>query len=441
VNPFPLPPSGLPGFEPLLNGTLWQRWADRGKVFPLAELRHAVRYIRLKPSTSCRLAVFADGAEATAEPPLGFLLYFYPNLDRARVHFEKISGRPLFPATSGYEPFLDELGVVAVPFPNDFEVPGLRHFYRGHRLKRVLHEILPDYPESDWKILKRETRRKLLAYKPGRRAVYRVEVRLERKSGPGRVRLPLHVKVESPESYGKGFTRAVAIHAATPRAAAWYVPAPLAAVDERWITATEWIDGNPLEQTAAVGGGVEALRAAGSALAGLHGLDVDLECCSDALAGVALGELAQDLAGLLPDEMERVLHLGDRLVQCTEFLATPPGATVHGDFHLGQVLQGGDRTVLVDLDRAGSGHSLSDIGMFLAHLEELGLGSEAAAAFLKGYAATGRDLPGPGPVAAVTAAALFRRCVFPFRRLAPDWPGQMEARLARIEHLLEESRR
>ena len=87
MNPLPLPPNDLPALAPLVNGTLWADWAKAGRVFPLPSFRGAVHYLRLKPFTSCRIVVFAepDGTD----PPRGFLLYLYADLDRAATSLAK----------------------------------------------------------------------------------------------------------------------------------------------------------------------------------------------------------------------------------------------------------------------------------------------------------------------------------------------------------------
>jgi len=154
----PLPETRLPGLEPLLNGALWNEWADRGHVFTLEQLLPAIRYVRLKPSSSCRLVVFKSLDGTAKEPPEGILLHLYPDIARARLAFAKVSSHPLFPGSAGLEPFLDEThAVVGSPFPNDPDVPGLRHVYRPHRLRLALAEALSEYSPGSWK-LRREAR-------------------------------------------------------------------------------------------------------------------------------------------------------------------------------------------------------------------------------------------------------------------------------------------
>ena len=86
MNHFPVPPTRLPGLGRLLDGPLWREWTAQGKVFPLERFRDAVRYIRLKPTTSCRLVVFRDSpSPAAVGPPAGFLLHLYSDIERAQI--------------------------------------------------------------------------------------------------------------------------------------------------------------------------------------------------------------------------------------------------------------------------------------------------------------------------------------------------------------------
>ena len=135
--------------------------------------------------------------------------------------------------------------------------------------------------------------------------------------------------------------------------------------------AAEWLEGLPLTAASGAARALPDLRDTGRALAGFHALDVPpdrLELQPD--EGPGLLALARDLAALLPDEERRILALGDRLAAAVSTLSDSPRTTVHGDFHPGQVLICRGGPALVDLDRAGRGPAVGDIGEFLAHLAE-----------------------------------------------------------------------
>jgi hypothetical protein len=402
-------------------------------VFPVDDLRAAIHYVRLKPGTSCRIAVFQWDVGSATGPPLGFLLYLYPDAARACAAYEKIAGRPRFPTETSYRHFMDKLAVVAVPFPDDTEIPGLRHFYRNSRLRRALYDVLPGCPESEWNIKKNALGRRLLAYKPGRRAVYRVDVRLESRAGAPRRELSLHVRVESPSSYRTGLDILASVGAAIPSDAGWFVPGTYGAVQERWLTAREWVDGVGLDTCLTDDGPFES---AGAALASLHGTTIDLGRARTRFGPAEIARLALDLTELVPVDNRRIRTLAVGLVERAGFLSDPCASLVHGDFHLGQMILTDNGLAMVDLDRAGSGHPLCDVGSFLAHLEELRAPEDRAAAFLKGYASASGSYPDPEELRVATAVALFRRSVFPFRGLSPAWPDQIRNCLDRVDDLL-----
>jgi len=435
---FPIPPNRLPALDSLLNGPLWRQWSDRGWVFPLDDLRAAVRYVRLKPTTSCRLAIFGGPPAGPTDPPAGFVVHLYPDAERARLAFEKIASRERRIETGGYPAFCcDRYPVVAVPFPHDVELRPLRHVHDRFRLKQALTEILTEFPPEAWRISKRGTDLTLLAYKPGRRAVYRVDVEIHHRRRTETIRLTLHVKVEQEQTRERSFRNLVAIHDAVPRGADWKVPAPRGEARERSFVAAEWIDGESLlalvqrPQEA-----IPAFRAAGRALAGMHALSVKLDPYRPEEESRGLIRLADDLAQLLPEDRGRILDLGQRLAEAPGQPAAGSMSTIHGDFHLGQVLHRQGSPVIVDLDRAGLGPAELDVGSFCAHLIELRADPELGRAFLDGYSSSSERPLQPEILTLTTAASLFRRAVFPFRSLDTAWPAETTRRLEQIDGLL-----
>ena len=127
-----------------------------------------------------------------------FLLRLFPDGERAREAFEKELSRRHMIGSGGYQPFLcEDPPVVAVPYPNDPELPELRRIYQPERFRRTLSAVLPGYPGEDWRIQRQLIKPTLLAYKPGRRAVYKLKIKLRRRVGDEKIRVRLHAKFET----------------------------------------------------------------------------------------------------------------------------------------------------------------------------------------------------------------------------------------------------
>jgi len=436
--PFPFPPHSLPGFEPLVGGDLWQRWSAAGVVFPVADLRAACRYLRFKPETQARLYIAGADRHSADEPPEGMMLSLFPDLPRAKEAYAKEMTRKHAPGGGGFGPFLcEESAIIGVPFPNDPEIPDLRHLYHPDRFRRTLGELLPDYEGEEWRIQRSLTSLALLAYKPGRRAVYRIKVKIRRRVGDEKVRVKLHIKVENPRTCARSFENLRAVHAAVPPGAAWRVPSPMGQPEGRTLMAAEWVEGEPLSARASDAESTEIFRRVGEALAGFHRLPIELDhLASPVEEGDQLVQHARDLAELLPARGAEIRALGAELATQVSRFALSPSSTTHGDFRVDQVIVGDPGPAIIDLDRAGRGYAANDIGTFLAHLCELGSPPSLAAAFLAGYReASEVEIPEDW-IQVARAAALFRRAGFPFRELRPSWPEELAARLAAAEREL-----
>jgi len=422
-----LPATGLPGWHALLEGRLWDEWAEEGLVFPLDDLGRAVSYLRLKLGTSCRLVVFANPA-AVAERPRAYTLRLFPDAARAAACFTKVRALVRQGDEEPDRPFLSaRWACVGVPFPHDPELPGLKHVYRAHRLKQALTEIVA--PAPGWRVRRGSLRPRLLAYKPGRRAVLRVDLELVSTDGARPRPMSVQLRVCTPAGARRTWSRACAAHRALPPGADWHVPFPLGRTTDRPWIAFRWLPGVSLLER-----GLEldrAPRIAGEVLARFHALE--LTTGPPARPERRVRRQAAALLALLPQEDRRITRLADRLCRLSALLLSGERKTVHGDFHAGQVLTGPGGTALLDLDRAGRGDPALDLGGFLAHWHLAGGAEGAAERVLEAYARrSGRTL-GDGAVAAATAIGLFLRASEPLRRLDPEWAERVRDVLDRAE--------
>jgi len=442
VASIPVPRTELPGLPELLDGSLWKQWAGQERVFPLEGFQAAVRYVRLKPRTSCRVVVFRpETTNGADDAPPAFLLHLYASRDRATEAFRKVEGCRVGKESEPFPPFLDATkAVVATPFPLDPELPALRDFHRPYRRRAALADLLIDHPSQSWRIRKNRMRLRLLAYKPGRRAVFRAALRLERRDGTEETIIQLHLQVEHPNTLDGSHRRLRRVHDALPATASWTVPEPLGVAKDSCLFASSWELGAPL--TGSIGGAFESasLRVTARALAGLHGLDIAQEN-GPSCRPEDLRALARDVADLLPEDESRILPLGDRLTGLAASLERgDPAVPVHGDFHPGQVLVQYGRVVLVDFDRARHDRAAADIGSFVARLIEARCDRRSIDHFVDCYRQVAQRPVRDADIDAAVAIALFRRVAIPFRELAGDWPDRMRERLGQVETALRSAR-
>jgi hypothetical protein len=135
---------------------------------------------------------------------------------------------------------------------------------------------------------------------------------------------------------------------------------------------------------------------------------------------------------LLPELRGAIDRLGVRLIADLTAVERQ-SLVIHGSFHDDQVLVGPAGVILLDLDSAGVGHPLLDVGHFASYLAAAGQ-----------HAARTRFLEAckPGPEALLfEAAALVRWSSLPFRALEPGWPAAMEQRLQLADRCLAAYRR
>jgi aminoglycoside phosphotransferase (APT) family kinase protein len=165
-----------------------------------------------------------------------------------------------------------------------------------------------------------------------------------------------------------------------------------------------------------------------------------------------LAAMAKTVSALLPHLGQATTHLAQRIATALSEVQNSPGSAhtiVHGSFHDDQVLVAPDRTrvSLVDLDSIGLGHPLLDVGHFLAYLTADGAPEQAHSQFLDAYISACRarhmvvSATAARQAALFEAATLLRWCTLPFRELAPDWPIQVEHRLALATRRLAEYER
>lgn len=149
------------------------------------------------------------------------------------------------------------------------------------------------------------------------------------------------------------------------------------------------------------------------------------------------------LAKVLPGERGRLDDIVGRLA--TRAAERRLTGTVHGDLHEAQLVVD-DRTVvgLLDIDDAGPGDPLDDVGTLVAHLRFRALTSDDPSGRIADHAtavrsaiAVGHD---PSAVDHHVAAVLVGLATGPFRIQQPDWPATTRRVLSLVEQVLADER-
>ncbi len=311
---------------------------------PLAALEWV--YARWKPRTSvtCAYALrFEDGLEALA------VAKRYAD-GKERELAERVPRRP----PPAHERLLER--VVLVPerlllwsFPADRVLEGLRSFFDARLLARLIEESGLAPPRS---VRRRRIERTLLRYKPERRCVARVDLRL-REAAPEELRLAARIH---PREAALPLLRARELFERS--GGAELAPRCLAADPAAGILLEEWLAVEP-----ASAGEFAHAAEAGRLLERLHALP------AGALPPSRVADVGrfQPLFAVHPD-LERLAGEVQRLPP------DEPRAWVHGDFHPDQTVRetGTGRWRLLDLDSLGGGDPLRDLASWLAdHLDEV----------------------------------------------------------------------
>jgi hypothetical protein len=254
--------------------------------------------------------------------------------------------------------------------------------------------------------------RRLLSYKPGRRAVLRLDGHL--------------LKV-----YGSASQFAVAAAGLRAGSALPRVPTPPleAVLAPSRLTAQAAVEGEPvrtLEAAPEAGALVRKIQRAEVPRLAPAARDAQLDAVrrKAALIGVVVPALASRVEALVRRVTASKPHAG-RLVPA------------HGDFHAGQLLRVEGSLHLLDLDSICLGSPTLDLAEYAAGATEAGLetGFAVLDALVDGYGAR------PDGLDWDLATAIVVRASHPFHRALPGWPDRLEAMVAAAEAVLAEGSR
>lgn len=216
------------------------------------------------------------------------------------------------------------------------------------------------------------------------------------------------------------------------------VPEALAWSGRRRVLLQSLAPGHPLLPELQSTGRRAALRAAGRALACLHGLPVRV----GRIAGIA--DHLTDLVRPHPDVVAVGMPaIGDRMRAVTAALAAWPrpctdvrAVAIHRDAHARQMFLDGPRVWLVDWDLFARGDAALDVANFAVYLRThlSGDADAAASVFVDAYVASGADVTSRLP--RFIALTYVRLIAKHWRLRRPGWQRRIRLYLDRAERAL-----
>jgi aminoglycoside phosphotransferase (APT) family kinase protein len=373
----------------------------------------AIFYTRYKPHTSClvgyRLTIGGEEEEVGV----------HVRRADAANKFAKAKARPgvdgLFGAGRHIIPALAaELAV----FPNDRRLPGLVQLSNTEKMDELVGALSVDQPELQSSKIEK------LRYRPERRYVVKL-VKDERPVALAKIYRP--ADFERSRNNACAFTSQGHLR----------VPTVLGVAEAYGAVASAWLPGTAPKPNE------EAATRIGLALATLHTQRPSgLAELTAARQLRTLAELVDYLAALWPPLAKLADHVGQRLsaaMQCGSNEVT----SIHGDFHLEQMIEHDGLIGLVDFDDAAMGNPGWDLGNIVGHLHghDLRDGNCNADGFgellLEPYQRAGGRVTA-SELQVQTALGLMRFAARPFRERRPNWPERIEGILTKVDALLGE---
>jgi hypothetical protein len=365
--------------------------------------RVAIRYLRYKPRKSLVVhydVTIGDGSfDAVATIAARRNVEAWAREPEYRRLAEMVDGRAPARFPLSYEA---ELQALIQWLPLDISMPALA---------QDPIQLRTHLQAAGVEIASNGERMRLLAYKPGRRAVLRLDDHVV-KIYAGTVE----------------FAGAVAGLDASSRLQGLQIPRREAVLPKMHLTSQALLPGRPPSSAS------DPAKAAGAVLATLHRARLsDLRAFTHAdQLRAALGS-AGSVSAVVPELEPRL----KALLRTLELTMPEQSSLVpaHGDYHANQLLEIDGALAVIDFDEMCAAAAALDLSSYAAHLVNGGEGDvTAASAALEGLVA-GYGLR-PHALAWYLSTSILRRSPFPFRFMEPNWPLRIERMLADAEEAL-----
>jgi aminoglycoside phosphotransferase (APT) family kinase protein len=406
---------GLPELATLLDPALL-----RTRLAAITDARAALVgvmpfYLRWKPGTSALLGVrlkwqAADGFVETLAS-----LYLGDGLAEAGDKAETL--RLLEPE---FGPALARLdGALFLAFPNDRLLKGLSAVADARRVCNRLGAPETSFTERGVRFKKRTSQVHPVRWKPGRRAVLELDLRIVERAGGPPVAWRAFARVMPAAELDTRLTRWLA--AAHVRAVA--APEVVFVDTERSWFATVAVPGVALASAPASPALRAALHAAFSELHAAADAALSTRSDHDDLAGAT--RALEALTRVAPELAERAMDVHRRLGDMLSTLAVAPRVFTHGDLGADQLLVDRDHVSVIDWDEAANGDPHADWASLTADLRGRGIDNAWVALLAREVLADRYDSTRMGWQC---AAAEARRVIEALQRGRADWrPRALDA--------------
>ncbi len=322
---------------------------------------------------------------------------------------------------------VDGLPLRAWRFPDDPGLPLLATMVEPERVRALLPEPLSGHTVEEVRVVR---------WQPGVSATLRCAL-----AGP-EGRAGVYAKLFAPGEHGPEYLAAVEarqrrLHADAPEGLR--VAEPLGLDAQRHVVWTREVVGRGLVRDP--DGAMLPTRSAeliGAALAALHtsGLSTSPVRPTRVVAPEEVGAEARKKARKIAAVRPEHARAARRLASLASALTAHPRveSTLHGDFHLDQLLLTEEGLVLLDLDEMATGDPALDLAEIAVDVGLRRLPRATSAPFLdalgQAYVAAGGTPPRPAVLRGYAAAELLNRCYRRLRRPVPGWEQELERDLA-----------
>jgi hypothetical protein len=325
----------------------------------------------------------------------------------------------------GHSVHLPSLDLVVWPFPDDPRLPALPVLVDADRVVAVLppavREVLgPGAPRTT-----------VVRYQPEASITLRLE------TGRGTV----FAKHLADGAVGPTGARHEAMWAAARRLPELRIAEPLGTDLDHGVLWTRGVPGPPIVQGVPADDLVAATGPVGALLAAVHRTATDAPALTVEELLAELDKKAGKLARAAPGVGPRVSGI---VASATGRMRGVTGgervATLHGDFHLDQLVTSEAGPVLVDLDSMVRGAPEVDLAEFLVDLAlrdlPAGVARELGGALLASYAAASGTPIDEALLRICADAEFLNRCYRHLRRHGPGWQDSLATELARYDDVM-----